>query len=126
MGAMLGILSAYAALIIVLQAVSVRRMRRLKRDRAREDFGTFAAHFKNEAVSEEILFGVYSHFQHWVQDKEFPIRPHDSISGVYGIVNEDFYDLIDSMIGRFGSHSAISEEIKQVQTVGDLVRFLAP
>lgn len=100
----------------------VRRGRHLKRSRAGEGFETFRSSFSDEQVPEEILRYGYRYFQDWKGDPDFPVRASDSIYGIYGIVDEDFVDMIDHLEAECGSR--LPENLTGVKTVGDLVRLL--
>lgn len=121
-GAIVTVLIGFTVLFSVVQIYLVLRDWHLKRSRIGESFETFRSSFSDEQIPEEILLHVYRYFRDWKGGLGFPVRASDSIIGVYGIVDEDFVDMIDHLEAECGS--GLPDNLTGVTTVGDLVRLL--
>lgn len=125
MSEMVGLAAAVAALFGIGQAYLARRDNRLKQERAGESFETFTRSFGGEAIPEQVLAQVYAFFQDWKGDPAFPVRADDSIPRIYGVVNEDFWDMVNELSRTCGSPVSQPSEAQAVETVRDLVHLLA-
>lgn len=101
--------------------------RRLKNLRKGEGLDSFISYFSREEIPKELLIRVYEFFEDWMNIKDFPIRPGDSLSKVYGIVNEDLDDAVFKIVKACNYRTPTDEDVKAVppvKNVEDLVRFL--
>ncbi len=60
--------------------------------------------------------------------KEFPVRPADTIDGIYGIVDEDVEDMVKDVLKEANRRMPNEGEIKfpvSLETVEDVVNFVA-
>lgn len=88
----------------------------------------FVRHFlsKNKAIS-PIALDVYNYLQDWMGRKDFPVKPTDRISSVYGIVDEDLDDFVMEVANA--NDLALPKDTSYWQTpvitVEDLIRFIS-
>jgi hypothetical protein len=119
------VMTACAALFALGQAYLARRDQRLKQERAGENFETFARPLRADGTPEHVLIHVHGFLQDWKGDRAFPVRASDSIGGVYGIVDEDYWDMVNELASVCGAARLPSEEAAAVDSVRDLVLLLA-
>lgn len=125
LGVVIAVISICAVLFSVGQLQLIRRDKRIKMERSGESFQTFRSYFTAEEVSEDILRRVYEYFQGWKGDSEFPVRATDSIRTMYGIVDEDFREMLARLAVSCSCRHPLQEYEEKVDTVEDLVRLLA-
>jgi hypothetical protein len=63
---------------------------------------------------------VYEHLEDW-QGAPFPVRRHDCIAEVYGIVGEDLDDLYVDLLEQIGCSASPEFVTRPIITVEDLV-----
>lgn len=97
-----------------------RRVEQAKVQRVGEGFPEFRESFQGR-VAEERLREVYAFFQRWVGDPAFPVRRDDSLSGLYGIVDDDIGRMVETLAERTGQAPRAGWTWAQLRTVGDVV-----
>ena len=107
------------------------RARRIASSRLGEGYEDFKRHFAAEEIEERIIFSIYRYFEDSMRSpivKVFPVRPADTIDGIYGIVDEDVEDMVKDVLQESNRQMPNEGEIKfpvSLQTVQDVVNFVA-
>jgi hypothetical protein len=113
--------------IHVMGMIQTRRFDRMARARAGESICEFARHFRSADFDPVVVRAVYETTQELYGRADLPIRPSDSFSADYGIVEEDLDDLGED-IARLAHRSMAQTDRNplygQVQTIADLVHFI--
>ncbi|CAA9495980.1 MAG: hypothetical protein AVDCRST_MAG38-2910 [uncultured Solirubrobacteraceae bacterium] len=119
--------SALVALVVaVLGAAELLhwRYRRLRRARRADTAAAFAAHFRADAVSDEVALAVRAYFAQVTGLADFPVRPSDDLLGTYNLATEDVQDavaVIASEVECAPPRALPRDEWRTVHTVADLV-----
>lgn len=118
----------------LLSIIHSIRQAGLKRFRAGESFETFFRYFSNERVSKELCFVIYKYLQGWAI-RDFPVRPTDNLTEVYGITMDEpegFEEVVEDLFEKLKIKSppdkelALAvEEIGPIYKVEDLVRMFS-
>jgi hypothetical protein len=104
------------------------RDRKLAEERSGQGFNEFASYFSADGIPLYRLRDVYAYFQNWQSVDDFPVRPEDVISKVYGMFDEDLDDAAHELAKTWRVKFPDPDELQQmppVRTVADLVRFLS-
>jgi hypothetical protein len=127
----IGFIAAGFALLSIIHSV---RQEVLKRARTGESFETFFRYFSNERVSKKLCLVIYEYLQGWAI-RDFPIRPTDNLTEVYGIamdepegfeeVVEDLYEKLRIKVPSNKELALVVEEIGPIYKVEDLVRMFS-
>lgn len=102
------------------------RVQRIAALRIGKGFENFCEYFSNRDVPIEVLSIVYKQFQELQSDvvPNFPVQATDNIGSIYGIVNEDFNDIVIEILNKCGRtlpSVEVLEKMRPVVTVEDLV-----
>jgi hypothetical protein len=101
------------------------REKRLAHSRSGQGFETFIAYFSGEDIPRDKLRLVYEYFQSWQFIKNFPVRPSDNLSKVYGIVDDDLDDALIELAARWRAKLPPTfDGLPPVRTVADVVYLL--
>jgi hypothetical protein len=104
-----------------------RRFDRMALERTGESICEFARHFRSADFDPILIRAVYETTQEFHGRPDLPIRPSDSFTSDYGILDEDLDDLGDD-IARLAHRSMEQTDQNplygQLQTVADLVHFM--
>jgi hypothetical protein len=119
-------------LVLMLVGAFLIRIRteRIAKKREGETFNDFAAQFQGSDIPHNVLKNTYDYFGKWnsISSRTFPVRREDNIADVYGIVDEDLDDAIEeilTMSGRILTTREGALEPFRIETVGDLILFIA-
>jgi hypothetical protein len=107
--------------------IQTRRFDRMARERSGESICEFARHFRAADFDPVVIRAVYETTQELYGRPDLPIRPSDSFSADYGIVDEDLDDLgedIAKLAHRSMEQTDQNPLYGQVQTIADLVHFI--
>ena len=114
--------------IAIVNALGLRRLRRLAASRAGESICTFARSFDRRSVDPWVIRAVYEEFRAFF-DGVLPIRATDRIADDLYMDWEDFNDLAEDAAFRAGRSLKHLEQnplaAEQIGSVGDLVLFLS-
>jgi hypothetical protein len=129
---LVAVIPVYAALAVVLAPLLVRDRRRRARlwiERQGEGICTFARSFDRRRVDAWIIRAVHDAVQPYFEIREgpVPIRATDRLVKDIGIDPGDVDDIAETIAWRTGRPLRDVERnpVRQVDTVGDLVRFFA-
>lgn len=126
-----GAVSDWTVLAIV--AVSVAGLAALlllvrrRPQRTRDTLGPFLRHFDARGVPPEVSSTLHRHLQRWMSDggKSFPVRPGDDLATVYGIEPEDVATTVELLLTECGRRRGEDVGGERIETVEDLVLFVA-
>lgn len=113
--------------VVIGSSVLRTRERGIAASRGGEGFGSFSAYFESPFPPDIILRRVYTAVQHQSSVPKFPVRATDSLSEVYGIVDEDLDDLVGALIKECGCRLPTREDkqsLPPIRTVADVVSYL--
>lgn len=126
--------SLVAAICTCVAAIRSARQVRLRSERSGESFETFFEHFSGEQISEHLCLVIYRYLQRLVI-RDFPVRPTDDLTKVYGIgkyAGVGFLEAIDDLCDELGIEvpsneelSSVVNELGSVRKVEDLVRLFS-
>jgi hypothetical protein len=113
--------------IHIAGVIRTRRFDRMTRERSGGSICEFARHFRCAYFDPVVVRAVYETTQEQYGRADLPIRPSDSFSADYGIVDEDLDDLAEDIAGL--AHRSMEQTDQnplygQVQTIADLVYFI--
>jgi hypothetical protein len=102
-----------------------KRLLREKAMRVGDGLPEFLESFRGDEIPEKRLSAVYRFFQTWVGDPGFPVRRTDSISDLYGIVEDDIERMIEKLTLLTGQEPPANWATRPLQTVGDVALLYA-
>lgn len=70
-----------------------------------------------------VAAAVYDYLQRWTRGA-FPALPEDRIAAVYGVVDEDFEEVLIELSRRSGCPEGALAHLPEIGTVADLAGFL--
>jgi hypothetical protein len=122
----LGIVS-FALLFSLVSIYLKSRLSRLARQRQSEGLDASTVSFGSTGVPEDIQKAVLRAVQRAIGREDFPVRAEDNLSKVYGIVEDDVYDLVVEAGTATGRKPPSPPEfdLRKVVSVADLARFIA-
>ena len=99
----------------------------MKKDNPEVWKDNFGQYFSNGEAISEIALSVYDYLSNWMSREDYPVRPSDKISLVYGIVDEDLDDFVIAVAqaNRLVLPGDTSYWMNPVVTVDDLIRFIS-
>lgn len=113
--------------IFVLGTLYLRiRNHFLKRSRREDKKEDYIQYFEGKNLSKKLALDVHEYLSDWMSQPDFPVRPSDNLSNVYGIVDEDLEDFIQAITETNGLKLPENSDywLTPVVTVEDLVSFV--
>jgi len=105
------------------------RQRRLMQDRGSYTRAEFAAFFTARGIPQQIADEVWDALAAVAAVQDFRPKPEDDLVKTFGLADEDLdEDIVLPMLERCGCRIPSADEVsrmKPLQTVGDLVEFIA-
>jgi hypothetical protein len=104
-----------------------RRFRLLAKARQGWSICQFVRSFDYRRTDTKIIRAVYEGFQEWAIGANFPVKADDSISDIYGMVDEDLDDFAEEVAAKTNrslTNTTSNPYFGKVETVKDLVIFL--
>ncbi len=99
----------------------------VERSRQADKKEDYLQHFVSQGLSKKIALDVYKYLGDWMNRSDFPVRPNDNLSKIYGIVDEDLDDLV--IFAAESNNLALPNDTSYwktpVETVDDVIRFVS-
>lgn len=112
MKALLIILSTNLILAVIFYSLKKKRLYKLKQSRPNLSRQDYINHFVQEGFAEEHVVVVHDQIRAFIQMDEFSIYPEDDLHKIYGIVDLDDIELVDSICKKLNLRSAQDTEIE--------------
>jgi hypothetical protein len=120
----------FFVIVIVINIQYKKKQSKLKQERNYENFDTFVKFFFQEKIKHQVCFEVYHYLQQLSSVKNFPVKPSDILSEIYG-VGVPFGIYLDEVIDELSLQCwkrrflDVKKIPKELNTVEDLIKFVS-